>query len=45
MSVKKDPVGKLHVEGKIFLKNEQMHNSTIYVFSLLAPTCNRIHRL
>jgi len=40
MSVKKDPVGQLRTERKIFKKNEQMHNSTIYIFFLLAPTCN-----
>ena len=41
MSVKKkDPIGKLRTEGKIFFKNQQMQNSTIYIFFLLAPTCN-----
>ena len=41
MSVKKDPFSKLHIEGKIFLRNYVMHNYANYVFFLLAPTCDR----
>ena len=41
MSVKNDPIGKLRIEEKIFLKNLQTHSSTMYVFFLLAPTGNR----
>jgi len=40
MSVKITPSVSYAQKGN-FLKNQGTHNSTIYVFFLLAPTCNR----